>query len=361
MKFKIKSILLAIFCCVSSLAPAGDVRSSRNTNPALLYWQAAAELPALSDAQAKQLREIVDGKADFKAEHIEELNFERTVNFLRKAVASEAPCEWGLVWEDSLEMRTPHLAKMREFSVMTLVLAEAKFSKGETAAGIDLLLIAHHIARDSDAAPSLISNVIQNFLERRTIATAARHCMGWDAVERENYTRRLAELPDLGPLHRAFLTELVWIDWFKKEVEGDLEEALKKLGLRGKKSDPFKSPGVIGEMIAIYRKRHAGGVAALKLEGEARRLAVAEFEKGIAANKDRPENLFVSLLMPTLHKMVRAEDQTEMARAMLESALDLGPEISEKDMVGQPFQLVRKDGGVELGSKELEFSLKFAK
>lgn len=361
MKYPSKSSILVIFCCAVSLAPAADLQSSRNTNPALLYWQAAAELPPLSDAQAKQLREIADGKVEFQAELIEKLNFEQTVKFLRKAVASEAPCEWGLAWEDGLEIRTPHLAKLREFSVMALVLAEARFANGETAAGIDLLLIAHHIARDSGAAPSLISNVIQNFLERRTIATAARHCMSWDTAEREDYARRLAALPEPSPLQRAYLTELVWITWFKMEIEGNLEEAVKKLGLHGKENDQLKSPEVIEEMIDTYRKAHARGVAALKLKGPARQLAIAELETEIVANKDLPKNLFVSLLMPTLNKMVRAEDQTAIARAMLQSALEHGPEISEKDLEGQPFQLVQKDGSLELSSDELEFSLKFGK
>jgi len=69
----------------------------------------------------------------------------------------------------------------------------------------------------------------------------------------------------------------------------------------------------------------------------------------------------VALAMPTLNKMVRGEDQTSIARAMLKSALNHGPEISEKDLAGQPFKLVRKDGGRELESKDPEFSLKIRK
>ena len=346
---------------VLALAPAADAQSSRKTNPALLYWQAAAELPSLSDTQVKQLREIADGKVDFKAEILEGSDFKWTLAFLRKAVASEAPCEWGLAWEDTLEMRTPHLAKMREFSVVTLVLAEAKFANGETASGIDLLLIAHHIARDAGADSSILGNVIQNFLERRTIAAEARHCLRWDTAGRADYSRRLAALPELSPLHRAFLTELVWIDWFKNEIEGNLEEASKKFGLSGKYSDLLKSPGVIEEMIEIYRKKHAEGIVILKLEGEARHLAVAEFEKEQVANKDLPKNLFVSLLMPKLSNMVRSEDQTILAKAMMKSALEHGPEIGEQDVDGQPFELIRKDDGIELNSEALKFTLEFRK
>jgi len=183
----------------------------------------------------------------------------------------------------------------------------------------------------------------------------------WDTAGRADYSRRLAALPELSPLHRAFLTELVWIDWFKNEIEGNLEEASKKFGLSGKYSDLLKSPGVIEEMIEIYRKKHAEGIVILKLEGEARHLAVAEFEKEQVANKDLPKNLFVSLLMPKLSNMVRSEDQTILAKAMMKSALEHGPEIGEQDVDGQPFELIRKDDGIELNSEALKFTLEFRK
>ncbi|YCM42858.1 hypothetical protein V2O64_16235 [Verrucomicrobiaceae bacterium 227] len=360
-KTPIKSFIFALYFCVSSLVPATGLGNSRNTNPALLYWQAAAELPALSDPQAKQLGKVASGKADFHAEILDELNFERTVKFLRKVVASEAPCDWGLAWEEGIAMPTPHVAKMLEFSTVTLVLAESKFANDETAEGIDFLLMAHHISRDLGVTPLLINNVAQNALERRAIAAAARHCMKWDAAEREDYARRLAALPELNPLHRAFLTELLWVDRFKNKLEGNFEEASMKLGLSALNNDQLESPELIEEMIGNFRKMHARAMAVLKLEGEARNLALTELGKEIAAHKDLPGNVLVSLLMPTLDGMVRSEDQTLIARAMLESALEHGPEISEKDLDGNPFQWVRKDGVVELNSEGLDFSLKFGK
>ena len=367
MKDPIKSIILVILCCAPSLLRAAEVRSSRNTNPALLYWQAAAELPPLSKAQVKHLREIADGKIPFKAEIIEEFDFEQSVKFLRKAVVSEAPCGWGLAWEEGVAMTTPHLAKMREFSSIVLVLAEAKFAKGEVAGGIDLLLVAHHIARDAGVTPFLISNTIQNILERRTIETAARHCMSWDAEMRGDYARRLSELPDLSLLPQAFAWELAWVDAWEKGLQEDFDQARQKLGLAASstESDPFEDPKLIHEMTDNYRKVHAKGMAALRLRGRARRLAVAEFEENMAAdltaNKKLTKNILVALAMPILNKMVRGEDQTSIAQAMLKSALKHGPEISEKDLEGQPFKLVKKDGGWELDSKDPEFSLKIRK
>ena len=367
MKYPIKSIILVILCCASSLLRAAEVRSSRNTNPALLYWQAAAELPSLSEAQARQLREIAEGKIPFKAEIIEELDFEQPVKFLRKAVVSEAPCEWGLAWEEGVGMTTPHLAKMRELSTIVLVLAEAKFSEGEVAGGVDLLLMAHHIARDAGVTPFLISNIIQNVLERRTIETAARHCMSWDEEMRGDYARRQSELPGLSSLPQAFAWELAWIDAWEKELLEDFDQAREKLGLAANstESDPFEDPKLVHEMTDSYRKVHAKGMAALKLKGKARRVAVAEFEEkmtaDLTANKKLTRNILVALAMPTLNKMVRGEDQTAIAQAMLKSALKHGPEISEKDLEGQPFNLVRKDGGWELDSKDPDFSLKIRK
>ena len=360
MKNQMKSSLLAIVCGLSSLTPAAEARSSKNSNPALLYWQAAAELPALTDAKARELREVADGKVGLKADLIEESDFEPTMTFLHKAVASEAPCEWGLAWEEGLEMRTPHLAKMREFSVIVLVLAEAKFANHEAAAGIDLLMMAHHIARDTGAAPLVISVAIQNALERRAIATAARHCLTWDAAMRNDYAARLKTLPDLTPLHQGLASEFFWVNAWEEELEENFEKAIKKSGFGlVANGEQVKEPEQFKEMIAAYREKHAEAMVILKKTGDARRAGVAEFEKELAAAKSAPRNLLSSLLMPALKGLVRSEDRTTMARIMLESVLAHGPEITVKDVEGTPFRLLRNQGALELKSDQLEFALKF--
>ena len=146
-------------------------------NPALSYWQAAAQLPELSDAQARQLRAVADGKEVFGADVLDGLDFSAATAFLRKAAASEAGCDWGLAVEDGAAMAMPHLSKLRELSTISLVLAEEAFFRGDTDAGIEHLWVTHHMARDAAAGTSLISNLVQMAIEGRTLRVAARHCM----------------------------------------------------------------------------------------------------------------------------------------------------------------------------------------
>ena len=362
MKNQMKSSFLAIASCVSMLIPTADARSSKNVNPALLYWQAAADLPALTDTQAKELRDVAAGKIELKAELIEGLDLEHTVGLLQKAAASEVPCEWGLAWEEGLEMRTPHLVKLREFTVLVLVLAEAKFSKGETSEGIDLLVIAHHIARDAGAAPSMLSIAVQNAMEMLVIKNAARHCMSWNAAARNDYLARLTTLPDPTRLILGFAGELAWVDVWENELEDDFEKAIKKIPFSpAKNGEQLKSHEGIKKLVVNLRKRHVEGMAVLKLKGDSRRKAVVEFEKQLVATRNVPANLLSAIMMPSLKNMVRSEDRIAIAHEMLETVLEHGPMITVEDIEEETFELERKQGELELKADELDFALTFGK
>ena len=119
----------------------------------------------------------------------------------------------------------------------------------------------------------------------------------------------------------------------------------------------LKRPGFVDKMLGEYRQLHAKGVAALKLEGDARRKAVAEFEEetGMVAKK----NLLIAVMMPAITGWVERSDKTAAAREMLKLVLELGAGITEDDLEGTAFQLVRKDGGLELVSEKPATSLRF--
>ena len=344
---------IAALLAASHLAVAEH--DPKKTNPALSYWQAAASLPELSDEQAKGLREISNGKTTFDPAVLDGLDFSRSLAFVRKGAASAAECEWGLAHEDGPEMNIPHLSKLRELAAMVLVLAESKFAQGDTAAGTDLLIITHHLARDAGASALLISHVVQSSTERLALSAAARHCLSWNAEERRAYARQLAALPPLHPVHEAYASERVWVDWFEAQVENNFEKARKELGLDAGK---LATPAAAKEMIAGHRAMSAKAYDLLKLEGADRRAAAKAFEKEIMESK----NLLVAVLMPALSGIVRGDDRTEAAHRMLELVLEHGSELTQDDLADTGFKLKREtDGGMELSSSEPEFTLQFPK
>src|SRR4051812_33334243 len=110
------TLLLTLFSALLVPAVEADDKTSATVNPALIYWQAAALLPKISDEQAQELRDFASGKRPVDAQKLEALKLEGAERLMSKAAASSAPCDWGSLQEDGPEMVLPHLAKMREMA-----------------------------------------------------------------------------------------------------------------------------------------------------------------------------------------------------------------------------------------------------
>src|SRR4051812_23988099 len=109
-----KSFLL--FALISSTLIPPPVRAaealSTRVNPALLYWQAAAVLPKLSDEEAAKIRDFPRRPLPADAAVLDSLHLESTESLLRRAAPPPAPCDGGLISEDGPAMLMPHLAKI---------------------------------------------------------------------------------------------------------------------------------------------------------------------------------------------------------------------------------------------------------
>ena len=135
--FYMKTKLILAFIPILASALHAEEAKYPPINPALLYWQAAAQLPKLSDAQAEEIRDMAIGKRAIDAAKFESLGLGPTQGLLRKAAASTAPCDWGLVLEDGPELLLPHLSKLREMANIAVVRGEALVAQGKTDEGLD--------------------------------------------------------------------------------------------------------------------------------------------------------------------------------------------------------------------------------
>jgi hypothetical protein len=206
-------------------------------NPALLYWQAAALLPTLNDAEAKELRDVAGGQGDFDPKEMAKILPEGTVlHLIEEAATSTAPCDWGLLTEDGPMCSLPHVAKVRQIASIAIVKAEALFADGKTKEGVQWLLSAHRIARHAGAGDLLITYLVQNVLETNAIRAAARHCLEWDEPLRQSYAKTLNALPPLHSIGEALQGEHVLIDWVERRVETaesehDLDQFVAAMGM----------------------------------------------------------------------------------------------------------------------------------
>ena len=130
--------MLRAFCLAMTilLLPLGyasaDAPLDLGDNAALKYWQAFAQLPKFTDAQEHKLN------AEFLTMP---LDAARTGNRDqgRLRVADDAPsgsvprCDWGLGYEEGIELLLPHAQAARTLATLACLRARIRFEDGHNA------------------------------------------------------------------------------------------------------------------------------------------------------------------------------------------------------------------------------------
>ena len=355
---KINQTILAIATLLPLVLLAEDAKYAP-INPALLYWTAAANLPALNDQQSKEIYAVASGKlpvASAKTD-ISGIGLAGAEDLMSKAAASSAPCDWGLIWEDGPKMSVPHLSKMRQMAIIALGQGESSLAQGKTAEGLDWFLTAHRMARHCAADGTLVQNVIETL----ALNAAGRHCLSWDEPTRHGYADKLKTLPPLHSLPECYRGELSFIDWCEKIPQ--LSESMKIEALK-----------ILDSMIVGVEMENKTKKIRKLVEPETLRIelaAVKSFYSRIVAafgkpwNEGAPEldaiNEEINHSDYTLVKMFCSETPSVYGkafvvptlRAMLEAALEHGPRIDQAKAAtyhdafeGKPLRLVNNGDGV---------------
>lgn len=339
-------------------------------NPALLYWQAAAMLPKLSDAQATELREMALGKQPADPAKLKALSVDSTAKVLRRAAASPAPCDWGLLKEDGPGMVLPHLSKIRELANLAIVEAEASLTQGKVAEGLDWFLTAHRIARHSGAGETLISFLVQSVIETSVLDAAARRCLGWDEATRRDYVEKLKALPPLHSSQESYHGELVFTEWMERinqlqepERTKKLEEVFNMVGDDAKGAAAEKQrfaalmvPETLRQELAANRELHTRAVAAFGKPWKEGKPTLDAIDKDI----QQSEFALVKMVMPASASCYDKGFVVTTLRTMLDAALAHGAQLDEASAAtyrdafeGQPLRLQKSaDGALSLVAAE---------
>jgi hypothetical protein len=326
-------------------------------NPALLYWQAAALLPKLSDAQATELREMALGKQPVDPETFRAAGGHSVANILHRAAASPAPCDWGLLEEDGPATPLPHLSKVRELANLAIVAAEIALAQGNVAEGLDWLLTAHRIARHSGAGGGLISFLVQSAIETKVLNAAARHSLGWGEATRRDFAQRMKALPPLVSLQESCHGEINFIKWLEQAnqlKEPPRTEKLEKLfdmssGAEQESLFKLRDRETLRKEIAALREFHGRTGAAI---GKPWREGKAEFDAIERATQQSGFTL-TKMWLPAITAVYEKAFHLATRRTMLEAALEHGAQLDEtlaaasRDAFeGQPLRLQKSDDGV---------------
>src|SRR5687768_12545538 len=142
----VKSLLLLLLGC-AHLVAAEKFRT--DINPALLYWQAAAEWPALSQADHDYLftNQWVNRPFDEKFDRLA-ASYDLSFKIIRRAAKSKVRCEWGYDLTDGPEAWMPGLAKAKSAAQAARLRTRWHLQHGDQAAARDELLATFVLGRN---------------------------------------------------------------------------------------------------------------------------------------------------------------------------------------------------------------------
>lgn len=191
-------------------------------NAALVYWQAFALMPALSEAETK----IRDGVFEHTRPLDEEarkiiLKSGEAMQYLHRASKFDKAA-WGIAWEGGPYALLPHLSKARELTRLAELRARARFEDGEPQKAIEDLLAAMRMGRQvgRDGVIVLIPLLVDYAIEAVCINAFAEHLPKLDAKTREELKKGLAALPKSRTLTDAMQGEKdVFWPWMIAEVQ----------------------------------------------------------------------------------------------------------------------------------------------
>jgi hypothetical protein len=242
-------VLVAFFVLSMGYASA-DAPLDRNANAALLYWQAFAQLPRLSDAEEKKL---VDEYLTMPLDaHTRELVAKATYALrMMHRGAALSRCEWGMDYQgEGIDTRMPHVLGARVLTSLALLRARIRMEEGHQAEAVNDILDAMALGRHLSENGVLIAVLMGYNLEQRAGETLARFLPKLDPGTIKELPKRHASLPAGGrPATSMKLEELSAMDWLARRFKEpkDTEDLLTLLGFlmlpKGESRDRAKEKG----------------------------------------------------------------------------------------------------------------------
>ena len=217
----LRAFSLAMTILVLPLGYASaDAPPDLGANAALKYWQAFAQLPKFTDAQEHKLNaEFLTMPLDAHAREIV-AKADYALRMMHRAAALPH-CDWGLGYEDGIELLLPHAQAARTLSTLACLRARIRFEDGHNAEAIedivDAMTVGRHVSMDGSLITVLLNYGIEYRSGRNARALLAQAERRGDQ-EPENASRRLA--PGSRPRPRGWsFEEKAGLDWLIRKVK----------------------------------------------------------------------------------------------------------------------------------------------
>jgi hypothetical protein len=351
---------------------SADAPLDLGANAALKYWQAFAQLPKFTEAQEHKFNaEYLTMPLDA---HARELVTRADYALRMMHRAAELPrCDWGLDYEEGIDLLLPHAQAARTLSTLACLRARIRFEDGHNADAIEDLVDAMTLGRHVSMDGSLITVLLNYGIEQRTGETLALYLPRLNADLIKSLKTRLVALPPCGTPAKGLVPfeEKAGLDWLIRKIKeqkdkdkesllafvctfctrrGDSPEQSRERGRAFLEACGGTSDGVL-KMAEETRPCYM--LAAKMLE-----LPLDQFEKEFELEaRERAVNPVFKTFFPPVSNLRRSQARADVRRALLATALDVqldGPDALKNHpdpVVGGPFEWVAFEGGFELRSK----------
>jgi hypothetical protein len=366
----LRALCPAMTLVVLSLTEASAAGGSNlGANAALLYWQAFATMPRLTDAEQTKLGEYLTGPLDARGKEI--VTHAAYALHMMRLGARLPRCDWGVPYEEGIHVELPHANGARVLANLACIHARMRIAEGQNADALEDIVagltLGRHIGKDGVFIMTLTGYAI----ELRVGETLAHYLPKLDSTTIKALKRRLVELPPGGDLTNGMsYEEKSFLDWFIRKVK----EAKNKEDLQALLLPLFHTEGVGKDGAAAKEVRAfleaCGGTAdgVLRFAEETRssyalmakklELPLDQFDKEYERETTkRAGNPVFKVFFPALAKVRRAQARIDIRRAQLSAALAVQQSGRDalKDfpdpVVGGAFEYVPFEGGFELRSK----------
>ena len=295
---------------------------SKVTNAALVYWQAFAMLPELTEEDTRLLSQLEkDARPLVDAGPL--LARSSTALNLTQALKPRTPCHWELI-EDGPSTLLPHLGKARLLARLLVLQAKMDVESGNTEAAVDHLARALLVARNVDEGV-LVQMLRGDSIESLVADTAQSLLPKLGASSRARFAEALSKLPTRTTFARAMSYERdVFAEWMRPIMTVEIEKARTALKRLGNGDDSPELRAILAGTKKERTQRFEEFLAEYGKTIEASKLplpeASKEFERLEAAMQDSP-NPLIRLLMPGVGGAYQKHAEVEARIVKLESAM----------------------------------------
>lgn len=374
-------VWLLLLLLASSRSDAAD-RFRTDINPALLYWQAWAEAPTLSDSDQGYLF-----TNDWRGHKLDQKfgdligRYDVAFKLLYRASKSKVACEWGYDLTDGPEALLPGLAKAKVLAQAARLRGLWRLQIGDQDSAIGDLASAFAQGRRLAEDRILISALVQYAIENICINAIAENYHRFSLASLDRFSASIAAGPPSGSVAACIPTEKTSLHgWLLRRIEElgqestdpaqvveKSRELLKLLMDSPGERDPAKAdriivaagatvPGIIryvGELAPMYDELQT----LMQTPFPEAQTRIKTFDSRVRAHP----NLLVQEMFSAMGNCRRKEFTAEVKRSMLQAAIeqrrggDAAREQVKDPMSQQPFAYQRflfdgADRGFELKS-----------